>query len=426
MANAINDIIKQSVNNITNIQQANQQLQSILGQSQNKQTTGSQQLPSNLVLSPFEASQYNTLMTEDPTTSEHVHGKVVATYLSPAVPQQIQEMMEPSHITRERLVTEGPGFNLQKKQYSVPTYPELTNMLTDLSKQGQSALQGYISNQQNIASSLFANTWEAPNKDTSSISLSLAGNQPKNQIMQQYESKYNEMQQQLDTQKQNYLSQLETMRTNIQNSLQQLANPDTAKALIIGTTATYLQNIYNRISPWIDSNSYNKLTQQLRDIYLKDQQFANSYNQLFQNYLGMNTNLIDMLKQVQANVFSGIQQGSQNSLQQYQDLLYNDYVKSLGKGQQPISKDEYIKQISKPVFGMRPPTVPNVTDMSSAIKAQRTQNWADEEMQETQFADTHFGISPMDWNAYIQSEGQPPTSKQDVDQWKQSGYSVGG
>jgi hypothetical protein len=75
---------------------------------------------------------------------------------------------------------------------------------------------------------------------------------------------------------------------------------------------------------------------------------------------------------------------------------------------------------------MRPPTVPNVTDMSSAIKAQRTQNWADEEMQETQFADTHFGISPMDWNAYIQSEGQPPTSKQDVDQWKQSGYSVGG
>jgi hypothetical protein len=401
MANAINDIIKQSVNNITNIQQANQQLQSILGQSQDKQTTGSQQLPSDLVLSPSEVAWYNNLMTKDPTTSEHKHGKVVATYLRPEIPSQIQEMTNPSD------------------------YPELTNMLSNLSKQGQSALQGYISNQQNLAPSLFANTWEAPNKDTSSINISLAGNQPKNKIMQQYEGKYNEMQQQLDTQKQNYLSQLETMRTNIQNSLQQLANPDTAKALILGTTATYLQNIYNRISPWIDSSSYNKLTQQLQDIYSKDQQFATSYNQLFQNYLGMNANLIDMLKQVQSNTFSDIQQGAQNAVK----LSYETYMNSDNDRDYPMSESEYMNMLHD-FSGFRGPiipnTIPNVTDMNSAIKAQKIQNFANEQTQEMQFADTHFGLTPTDWQAYIQANGQPPTSQQDVDQWRQSSYSVGG
>jgi hypothetical protein len=154
----------------------------------------------------------------------------------------------------------------------------------------------------------------------------LAGNQPKNKIMQQYESKYNEMQQQLDTQKQNYLNQLETMRTNMQNSLQQLANPDSAKALIIGTTATYLQNVYNRISPYLDKKSYQQLTQQLQDIYSKDQQFATSYNQLFQNYLGMNVNLIDMLKQVQQNVF----QTEQNMIDAALDKAFPN-ISNLGK-----------------------------------------------------------------------------------------------
>jgi len=274
VANAINDIINQSIANINNMQQANQQLQNILGQNQNKQTTGSQQLPSNLNLSPVQSFFYNALMTEDPTTSQHVHGKTVATYLSPNVSTQLETMENPQY------------------------YPKLTSMLSDLSKQGETGLQNYITNQQNLASNLFANTWEKPNTDTSSISLSLGGNQPKNQIMQQYQNQYNQQQQQLDTQKQSYLTQLNGMQQNIQNSLTQLANPDTAKALILGTTATYLQNIYNRISPWIDQNSYQQLTQQLQDVYSNDQQFANSYNQLFQNYLGMNDNLIDMLKQI--------------------------------------------------------------------------------------------------------------------------------
>jgi hypothetical protein len=365
MANAINDIIKQSVNNITNIQQANQQLQSILGQSQNQQTTGSYQLPSDMVLSPSEVSWYNTLMTEDPTSSKHKHGKVVATYLSGKVPAQIEQMENPSN------------------------YPELTNILSNLSKQGQSGLQGYISNQQNLAPSLFANTWETPNKDTSSISLSLAGNQPKNKIMQEYEGKYNEMQQQLDTQKQNYLSQLDTMRTNIQNSLQQLANPDTAKALILGSTATYLQNIYNRISPYLDQKSYQQLTQQMQDIYSKDQQFATSYNQLFQNYLGMNANLIDMLKQIQSNTFGGMQQGAQQATQQLSQL-----------GGQQLN-------------------VPNVTDMGSAIKAQGIQNTANNQIQDIQFANTHFGLTPTNWQAYIRDYGQEPTSQEDADRWQQ-------
>jgi hypothetical protein len=243
--------------------------------------------------------------------------------------------------------------------------------LSGLSQQGSTALQGYISKQQSLAPSLFANTWEKPNQDTSSINISLAGNQPKNQIMQQYENKYNEMQQQLDTQKQHYLSQLENMRTNIQNSLNQLANPDTATALVLGTTATYLQNAYNRIAPYMQPGDYERLTQQLQDAYSKDQQFATSYNQLFQNYLSMNVNLIDMLKQVQANTFSGIQQGANQANQQY--------IQQWGQ---------------RNVFN-----IPNVNDMNSAINAQHLQQTID-------FANQHYGMTPEQWEQYQEQQNE--------------------
>ena len=349
MPNAINDIIKQSVNNITNMQQANQQLQSILGQNQNQQTTGSQQLPSDMILSPNQVSLYNSAMHNSP------QGTI----------NDIQSLENSSN------------------------YPELKNMLSDLSQQGSTALQGYIFKQQSLAPSLFANTWEKPNQDTSSINLSLAGNQPKNQIMQQYENKYNQYQQQLDTQKQNYLSQLDNIKTNIQNSLNQLASPDTATALVFGATATYLQNAYNHIAQYMQPGDYNNLTKQLQDAYSKDQQFVNSYNKLFQNYLGMNVNLIDMLKQIQINTLSGIQQSTQKSLQQ-------------------------LAQVSRQPIAQR---VPNVTDMNSAIEAQRIQSMANDQI----FANTHFGLSPTEWQEYIQDNGRAPKSYWDVDLWKQ-GY----
>jgi acyl carrier protein phosphodiesterase len=365
MANAINDIIKQSVNNINNMQQSNQQLQSILGQSQNKQTTGSQQLPSDLVLSPYEAGEYDQAMT----------GAL------PDVGSAIQNMIEPYGYTPRPvyLVRDivAKRINTNTPQQKQPNYPELTNMLTSLSQQGQTALQNYISRQQNLAPSLFANTWESPNKDTTSINISLAGNQPKNKIMQQYENKYNEIQQQLDTQKQHYLNQLEDMRTNIQNSLNQLASPDTAKALIMGTTATYIQNAYNRIAPYMQPGDYNKLTQQLQDVYSKDQQFATSYNQLFQNYLGMNANLIDMLKQVQTNALQDIQQGAKNAVK----LSYENYMNSDNGRYYPMSESDYMNYLSDtsgPFFRSPeiPNTIPNVTDMNSAIVAQRIRNAA--------------------------------------------------
>jgi hypothetical protein len=87
-----------------------------------------------------------------------------------------------------------------------------------------------------------------------------------------------------------------------------------------------LQNVYNRISPYLDKKSYQQLTQQLQDIYSKDQQFATSYNQLFQNYLGMNVNLIDMLKQVQQNVF----QTEQNMIDAALDKAFPN-ISNLGK-----------------------------------------------------------------------------------------------
>jgi len=337
MANAINDIINQSVGNINNMQQANQQLQSILGQSQNQQTTGSQQLPSNLVLSPKQVSLYDSAMHNSP---------------------------------------QGTANDIQSLENS-SNYPELKNMLSGLSQQGSTALQGYISKQQSLAPSLFANTWEKPNQDTSSINLSLAGNQPKNQIMQQYETKYNQQQQQLDTQKQNYLSQLDSMKSNIQNSLNQLASPDTATALVFGATATYLQNAYNHIAQYMQPGDYNNLTKQLQDAYSKDQQFATSYNQLFQNYLGMNNNLIDMLKQVQTSAFRDISQDTQNSI----DLSYENYMNSNMGMDYPMSKSEYmnyLSDLSGDFFGTPkiPNTVPNVTDMNSAITAWRIRNRA--------------------------------------------------
>jgi hypothetical protein len=193
--------------------------------------------------------------------------------------------------------------------------------------------------------------------------------------MQQYENKYNEMQQQLDTQKQHYLSQLEDMRTNIQNSLNQLANPDTAKALIMGTTATYLQNVFNRIAPYLQPGDYDKLTQQLQYVYSKDQQFATSYNQLFQNYFGMNVNLIDMLKQVQTNALKDIQQGAKNAV----DTAYKNYMKSDDGRDYPMSESEYMNYLSNlsgPFYRSPeiPNTIPNVTDMDSAITAKHIQD----------------------------------------------------
>jgi hypothetical protein len=132
-----------------------------------------------------------------------------------------------------------------------------------------------------------------------------------------------------------------------------------------------------------------------------------------------------MLKQVQSNTFSGMQQGAQKAVK----LSYENYMNSDNGRDYPMSESEYMNMLHD-FSGFRGPiipnTIPNVTDMNSAIKAQKIQNFANEQTQEMQFADTHFGLTPTDWQAYIQANGQPPTSQQDVDQWRQSSYSVGG
>lgn len=271
MASSINDIINQAVQNSNQMQQANQQLNSILGNSSNASTTGSQSFsPSNIFLSQYPT--YKTLMTEDPTSSTHSHGKVVATYLSRKVPEQINQLIQ-------------SGAN------------SISPILQQDYQQATTALNQYISNQQNLAPALFANTWESPVTNPESINISMAGNQIQNQTLAQYNQKYNQQQQSLDTQKQNFLNNLSNMKTQIQSYLDQFNNPDTAKVLVVGMSASYLQNVYNRISPYLTPDSYNQMVKNLQDIYSNDNQFAQQYNKLFQNYLGMNINLIDQLQQ---------------------------------------------------------------------------------------------------------------------------------
>jgi hypothetical protein len=124
---------------------------------------------------------------------------------------------------------------------------------------------------------------------------------------------------------------------------------------------------------------YERLTQQLQDAYSKDQQFATSYNQLFQNYLSMNVNLIDMLRQVQANTFSGIQQGVNQANQQYMQQFNTNWV--------------------NPNWGPNVFNIPNVNDMNSAINAQHLQQTID-------FANQHYGMTPEQWEQYQEQQNE--------------------
>jgi len=548
MTNPINDIISQSANNISGVQQANSQLQNIANSIQNEygqfqnnisqlqnqgnqslqdminqlnqplpqiqppqlpqpktSIQGSTQLPNNMVLGNVTPFMYNALMTEDPTTSEHVHGKTVATWLSPNVPAQMGAMVNGANYPEltnmlSNLSQEGQGklqdyINQQKTAYQnylnqlkqpLTRKQQQAGAITDLIKnifaQRESAMQNYINQQManinqeiGLAPELFANTWESPNPNTTSMNLSMAGNQKPNQIMQQYQNKYqgeqdklnqekqqylnqlygeqsqlqnqyqqtqqqdqqseNQIQQQLgqqmgglsqqynsqiDALSQQYNAQLNNIQSSIQNSLQQLTNANTASALVMGASSAFLEQVYNRISNLITPQSYQQSIQNLQNVYNQDQAFANSYTNLFQNYLGMNANLIDSLKQVQSNIFSGIQQGAQQAVQS----LHSITPTATALENQNLATEEGYQYSPLggaliPINFNQPLNVPNVTDMNSAITAQNTQNEANNLMQNAIFINTHFGLTPTQWAQYIQDNGQAPTSQQDVDWWLQ-------
>jgi hypothetical protein len=276
MATSINDIINQSLQNTQNVQQANAQLQNLLNQINTGTSSNSNiTLPSDLILSPQQVEWYNTLMTEDPTSSIHKHGKTVATFLSDKVPAQIQQMENPSN------------------------YPLLTNLLQDWYNKGMQALPEYTNKQKDIASSAFANTWQSPNEDINPQAFSLAGNVKQNAIMSQYQQQYGQHEQELEQKRQQFLQNVDNITNQMKSSLEQLKNPDTAKAIIMGLTATYLQNVLNRISPYLTPDAYQKSVKGLQDTYINDVNFLNSYNKLFNNYLNLNINILDQLKGLQ-------------------------------------------------------------------------------------------------------------------------------
>jgi hypothetical protein len=103
----------------------------------------------------------------------------------------------------------------------------------------------------------------------------------------------------VNTYNQNLQTNLNNTKTYLTNMLQQLESPQAAQALIMGTTATFLQNVYNGLSPYMSSSDYNQAVSNLQSVYGNDEQFVASYNNLFQNYLGLNVNLIDSMESLQ-------------------------------------------------------------------------------------------------------------------------------
>jgi hypothetical protein len=128
----------------------------------------------------------------------------------------------------------------------------------------------------------------------------------------------------VNTYNQNLQTNLNNTKTYLTNMLQQLESPQTAEALIMGTTATFLQNIYNGLSPYMSSSDYNQAVSNLQSVYGNDEQFVASYNNLFQNYLGLNINLIDSMESLQPEAAQ--EALNNNSLYSFVYYLPNEHL----------------------------------------------------------------------------------------------------
>jgi hypothetical protein len=257
-------------------------------------------LPSDLILSPEQPWDYYQALN--------------------IIPQQISQAgSEGGSVAGEQGETQAIGQSIQDmmNDYTNPkNYPNLVLMLDNAASQGENALPNYIQSQQNSAN--FTNNWQTPTTNPASINLS-TGQNLQNPILNQYEQSYNAHSQNLGQLQSQFQTNLNQVKTNIQNSLNQLKDPATAQALIMGTSTTYLQNMYNSLSPYMPQSDYNQAVSTLQSAYTNDSQFVKSYNQLFQNYLGLHINLINSMEALQGNAA----QYSVPSQYQNEDFSYN-------------------------------------------------------------------------------------------------------
>ncbi len=270
----LNDIINQALDNTNTVQNANSQLQSLFSNSNaNQATTGSTQLPTNLVLSPNEIGSYLYL-------------KNTLNGISSC----------PNCYSTSQVQTISPEFS---KMINPSNYSNLTSLFSNLSNQAQTALNNYTNTENTGAGNAFLNTWQSPNASNFAVSNSLAGNTPQNQILSQYQQSYNNQSATLQANYNSFMQNAQAAQTSMQNAINQLNNPQTAQAFIMATTSTYLQNVLNQMSPYMPTGSYQSLISNLQNNYSQSQQFATSLNNLFQNYLGMNVNIIDDIQNLQ-------------------------------------------------------------------------------------------------------------------------------
>ncbi len=309
----LNDIINQALNNTSTVQNANSQLQSLFSNSNaNQATTGSSQLPSNLVLSPNEIADYRNFAAAIPTASEAASINSYPTNLSNTFSPTFQDMTNTSN------------------------YSNLTNLFSNLSNQAQTALNNYTNTEDTSAGNAFLNTWQSPNASNFAVSNSLAGNTPQNQILNQYQQSYNNQSATLQANYNSFMQNASAAQTSMQNAITQLNNPQTAQAFVMGATSTYLQNVLNQMSPYLPSGSYQTLVDDLNNNYTQSESFATSMNNLFQNYLGMNVNIIDDIQNLQPQVISQYYSNPTSyegtlgqTLNTYNPQGYNDVVMNL-------------------------------------------------------------------------------------------------
>jgi hypothetical protein len=281
----------------------------------------SQQLPTDLILSPAQIFNYNALMN--------------------TIPNEINDAKHDSNPHNHAAQNISNDITNVMNSYTNPSnYPGLTGILNNMAQQGEQALPNYIQSQENSAN--FTNNWQTPTTNPASINLA-TGQNLQNPILNQYNQSYQAHSQNLQNLQSQFQSNLNQVKTSIQNNLNQLKDPSTAQALIMGTTATYLQNAFNQLSPYMQGNDYQQAVQTLQTAYTNDSQFVNSYNNLFQNYLGLNINLIDSLKSLQPDAINQAVDSTVSSAAGDTEAL-NAIAKGMGTPQNELQAAEAKQQ----------------------------------------------------------------------------------
>lgn len=336
-ANA-NDLAKQKQDAVNNYIQNTKQ--SILNSYQPEYPHNHENLlPYNLIWGPQEVGAYNWLTNYDITTSMHKYGKS-----GPAVPNadliapELNKMMEPTDypVLNKTLQNIANQFGQGEQNYIgglqqgiVNYYNNEEKLINDIATKEKEAIQNAYAGQiQEILS--IKNQWEKPQEDKFARTIALAGNWTKNSLEELYKNEYKKEDARINAAKQaalasiaatisqqlskiddavskelkalsgvgtQNLESIDKLKSQLDNLQSQLTSPETAKAMLISTTSKYMTDVLNRINSYayVDHSAIYNAMSQLTQAYVNSVEFANSYNNMFKNYFGLQKSFADML-----------------------------------------------------------------------------------------------------------------------------------